>query len=109
MVTERCRLLLLGKVEVGLPPEEYFCLQTHLHFEIFLGGGNVPCTKNLKNSLTIHRLRQIPNAEEINTILFNELMNMITGDLAMTRYISQNVKRSGLEIWKLNRNNDPNT
>ena len=37
-------------------------------------------------------------------------MNMITGELSMTRYIAQNVKRSGLEIWrKMHRNNDPNT
>ena len=53
---------------------------------------------------------QIPNIQEIDTILFNELMNMLNGDLAMSRYISQNVKRSGLEIWrKLNKNNDPST
>ena len=51
-----------------------------------------------------------PNAKEVDIILFNELMNMITGDLAVTRYIAQNVKKSGLEIWrKLHRNNDPNT
>ena len=37
-------------------------------------------------------------------------MNMIKGDLAMARYINQNVKRSGLEIWrKMHRTNDPNT
>ena len=37
-------------------------------------------------------------------------MNMITGDLALTRYITLNVKKSGLEIWrKLHKNNDPNT
>ena len=41
---------------------------------------------------------------------FNEMMSMLTGDLATTRYISQNVKKSGLEIWrKLHRNHDPNT
>ena len=50
------------------------------------------------------------NAQEIDTIMFNDMMNMITGDLSITRYISQNVKRSGLEIWrKLHRNNDPHT
>ena len=28
----------------------------------------------------------------------------------MTRYVYQNIKQSGIEIWrKLNRNNDPNT
>ena len=55
-------------------------------------------------------LAKIQNAEEIDTMLFNELMNMLNGDLAITRYIAQNVKRSGLEIWrKLHRNNDPNT
>ena len=37
-------------------------------------------------------------------------MNMLNGDLAFTRYIAQNVKKSGLEIWrKLNRNHDPST
>ena len=53
---------------------------------------------------------QVQNADECDQLMFNELMNMLTGDLAMTRYISQNVKRSGLEIWrKMHRNNDPNT
>ena len=33
------------------------------------------------------------------------MMNVINGDLALTRYSAQNVKRSGLEIWrKLNNN-----
>ena len=37
-------------------------------------------------------------------------MNMINGDLALTRYVAQNVKHPGVEIWrKLNRQNDPNT
>ena len=52
-------------------------------------------------------LKEVPNASEIDTILFNELMNMLNGDLAMTRYIAQNVKKSGLEIWrKLHKQND---
>ena len=51
-------------------------------------------------------LEKVQNAGEVNGILFNELMNMINGDLAMTHYIAQNVKRSGLEIWhKINKNN----
>ena len=54
--------------------------------------------------------KKIPNAAEIDTLLFNELMSMLNGGLAMTRYIAQNVIRSGLEIWrKLDKNNDPNT
>ena len=53
---------------------------------------------------------KVPNATDIDNILFNELMNIINGDLAITHYIAQSVKRSGLEIWrKLNRQNGPNT
>ena len=53
---------------------------------------------------------KVPNAHELDTLLFNELLNMLKGDVAITRYIAQNVKRSGVEIWrKLNRNNDPKT
>ena len=33
-------------------------------------------------------IKQNPNAKEVDMILFNELMNMITGDLAVTRYIA---------------------
>ena len=40
------------------------------------------------------------DTEEIDTMLFNELLNMLNGDLAITRYIAQNVKRSGVEIWR---------
>ena len=42
-------------------------------------------------------LDKVQNAQESDQLLFNELMNMMTGDPAMTRYISQNIKRSGLE------------
>ena len=43
-------------------------------------------------------------------MLFNELMTMLAGDIAISRYVSQNVKQSGLEIWrKLHRNSDPST
>ena len=55
-------------------------------------------------------LKKATNAEEVDTMLFNELMNMLSGDTAIMRYIAQNVKKSGLEIWrKLHPNNDPNT
>ena len=55
-------------------------------------------------------INQNPNAKEIDVLMFNELMSMITGELAMTRYINHNVKQSGLEIWrKLHRSHDPNT
>ena len=55
-------------------------------------------------------LTKVPNANELDTLLFNELMSMLKGELASARYIAQNVKRSGVEIWrKLNRNNDPRT
>ncbi len=65
----------------------------------------------LKEKLIHQEIIQLnPNAHEVDTILFDELMNMINGDLAIIRYIAQNVKRSGLEIWRrLNRHNDPNT
>lgn len=60
----------------------------------------------------MHRdvLDKVPNAQEIGTMLFNELMNIINGDTAITHYISQNIKRSGLETRrKLHKNNDPTT
>ena len=39
----------------------------------------------------MEKLLKNPNASEIDNLLFNELMNMINGDLALTRYIAQNV------------------
>ena len=55
-------------------------------------------------------ITKIPNATETDKLLFNEFMYMITGDLAMTRYIPLNVKNSGLAIWrKLRKTNDTNT
>ena len=47
---------------------------------------------------------EMPNKYEMpekSTLFFNELMNMIDGDLAMPSYIAQDVKRSGLEIWRI--------
>ena len=69
--------------------------------------------RDLEKSLALYRdilgFEEVEN-KTIQTKAFNELMNMLNGDLAITRYIGQNVKRSGLEIWrKLHRNNDPNT
>ena len=41
-------------------------------------------------------LTKVPNANELDTLLFNELMSMLKGELASARYIAQNVKRSGV-------------
>ena len=38
-------------------------------------------------------MEKVPNANEIDTTLFNEFMKMLSGDLAMTRYIAQDVKK----------------
>ena len=60
----------------------------------------IDLTEKNKDGKFVHEdiLQSCENAHEIDTIMFNELMSMITGDLSITRYISQNVKRSGLEI-----------
>lgn len=55
-------------------------------------------------------LKEVPKCKRNRCILFNELMNMIDGDLAMTREIAQHVKRSAVEIWrKFHKQNDPTT
>ena len=56
---------------------------------------------NVKETNTVGELvhkeiiEKVPNAHELDTWLFNELMNMLKGDVAIARYIAQNVKRSG--------------
>ena len=43
-------------------------------------------------------LSKVSNPEEIGTVLFNELMNMLQGDLAMTRYRTE-FWLPRLEFW----------
>ena len=53
---------------------------------------------------------EVPEAKELDKLLYNELMGMVTGKISNTLYIETNLKRSGMEMWRrLNKNNDPKT
>ena len=55
-------------------------------------------------------LDEVPDAAKLDKLLYNELMSMITGDVAKSLYITTNLKESGVEMWRrMHKNNDPKT
>ena len=56
------------------------------------------------------RAKEYENIKETDTLLFNEFMNMISGPLTETKYLNQNPRKSGPEIWrKMHYWNEPKT
>ena len=45
-------------------------------------------------------MNRVPNVRAVDRTLFNELVSMVSGEKADTKYILQNVKKSGMEFWR---------
>ena len=55
-------------------------------------------------------LDDVPDALRLDKILYNEMMSMITGEVAKSLYITTNIQESGVEMWRhMHKNNDPKT
>ena len=55
-------------------------------------------------------MKEIPEIKKFDTMVFNELMETIQGDVPNNIYVLQNLEHSGMEFWRrMIKNNDPKT
>lgn len=66
--------------------------------------------KDQTTGILIHKdlIESCPEVQQLDKLLWNELMGMIQGKAATSTYITNNVRESGLEIWRfMHINNEP--
>ena len=53
-------------------------------------------------------LDEVTDAVTLDKLLFNEMMSIVTGEVAKSLYITMNIQESGVEMWRrMHKNKSP--